>query len=526
MRNRNIQNQAYPLTLFFGNLSYNVKISHKLDWFSIFSCTNKSNLSSKETEMKVLLNDVSGEAHRGEILAVLGPSGSGKSTLIDALANRIFKGSLNGMITLSGEQLDSSLLRAISAYIMQDHLLFPMLTVEETLTFAAELRLLQILSKFEKKKRVHDLIDQLDHQTAAQTIIGDEEHWGVWWRTPAIYSGSPSNLPFFVENLGQPIPTDQNPSDAILDLICDLEYSRDGIDSMAQFNQIWQQQYMGGGKGSEVKQFIAKQSLNLKQAFSQSLDLKQAFSSIISQDKLVPGTTHKDDFKVFTCRFGATLITGIITASLFWQLDNSPRGYQERVTFFAFVTIAVYYICSDGLAITLQERNIMLRETTYNVYRLYSYWLSVSDALTWLPSLLLLSITYSVTTFWAPGLLPDTSCAYMIIVKTLGSLVLFCEVYVTPNEIPLYWIPFHYLSLKKYTYQALMHNEFDDPTRCIVIGIEVFNGTPFVGTELVGLKEQLLRGISHVLGKNIMSWTCTTTGPDLLKQRGMADIGK
>ncbi|XP_027174448.1 ABC transporter G family member 6-like [Coffea eugenioides] len=261
--------------------------------------------------------------------------------------------------------------------------------------------------------------------------------------------------------------------------------------------------------------------------------------------------------EVFTCRFGATPITGIITASLFWQLDNSPREYQERVTFFAFVTIADYYICSDRLAIILQERNIMLRETTYNVYRLYSYWLSVSDALTWLSSLLLLSITYSVTTFWAPGLeggftgfsiyfgvilasfwagnsyilflsglLPDTSRAYMIIVKTLGSLVLFCGVYVTRNEIPLYWIRIHYLSLKKYTYHALMHNEFDDPTRCIVTGIEVFDGTPFVGTEPVGLKEQLLRGISHVLGKNITSWTCTTTGPDLLKQRGMADIGQ
>ena len=162
-----------------------------------------------------------------------------------------------------------------------------------------------------------------------------------------------------MENLGQPIPADQNPSDAILDLICDLEYSRDGIDSMAQFNQIWQQQYMGRGIGSEVKQSTAKQSLNLKQAFSQSLDLKQAFSSIISREKLVSGTTHKDDFstptsvvpkyaspfwteisvlskrsflnsfrmpEVFTCRFGATLITGIITASLFWQLDNSPKG--------------------------------------------------------------------------------------------------------------------------------------------------------------------------------------------------------
>ncbi|KAM7503146.1 hypothetical protein LguiB_002050 [Lonicera macranthoides] len=74
---------------------------------------------------KVLLNDISGEARDGEIMAVLGASGSGKSTLIDALANRITKGSLKGTVTLNGEPLESRLLKVISAYVMKDDLLFP-----------------------------------------------------------------------------------------------------------------------------------------------------------------------------------------------------------------------------------------------------------------------------------------------------------------------------------------------------------------------------------------------------------------
>ncbi|KAM7528372.1 hypothetical protein LguiB_031782 [Lonicera macranthoides] len=58
------------------------------------------------SNMKVRLNDISGEARDGDIMAVLGASGSGKSTLIDALANRITKGSLKGTVTLNGEPLD------------------------------------------------------------------------------------------------------------------------------------------------------------------------------------------------------------------------------------------------------------------------------------------------------------------------------------------------------------------------------------------------------------------------------------
>lgn len=64
-----------------------------------------------------LLNDISGDARDGELLAVMGPSGSGKSTLIDALAHRIY--AVKGTMTLNGKPCSERLLRNISAYVMQ-----------------------------------------------------------------------------------------------------------------------------------------------------------------------------------------------------------------------------------------------------------------------------------------------------------------------------------------------------------------------------------------------------------------------
>ena len=82
-------------------------------------------------------------------------------------------------MTLNNEVLESKLLKVISAYVMQDDLLFPMLTMEETLMFSAEFRLPQSLSASKKKARVQALIDQLGLRNAAKTVIGDEGHRGV-----------------------------------------------------------------------------------------------------------------------------------------------------------------------------------------------------------------------------------------------------------------------------------------------------------------------------------------------------------
>ncbi|KAI3887426.1 hypothetical protein MKW92_050812 [Papaver armeniacum] len=67
----------------------------------------------------------------------------------------------------------------LSSYVMQDDLLFPMLTVEETLMFSAEFRLPRSLSKAKKKARVQAVIKQLGLENAANTMIGDERRRSV-----------------------------------------------------------------------------------------------------------------------------------------------------------------------------------------------------------------------------------------------------------------------------------------------------------------------------------------------------------
>ncbi|CAM8937010.1 unnamed protein product [Rhodiola kirilowii] len=150
----------------FNNLSYSVMKKQKKDGVWI-------------TKEAYLLNDISGQAVRGEVMAIMGPSGAGKSTFLDALAGRIAQGSLQGSVRIDGKPVTTSYMKMISSYVMQDDQLFPMLTVFETFMFAAEVRLPPSISRSEKKKRVYELLEQLGLQSATHTYIGDEGRRGV-----------------------------------------------------------------------------------------------------------------------------------------------------------------------------------------------------------------------------------------------------------------------------------------------------------------------------------------------------------
>jgi ABC-type glutathione transport system ATPase component len=78
----------------FKELSYSVIKKQKKDGVKV----------KKEV---YLLNDISGQALRGQVTAILGPSGAGKSTFLDALAGRIAKGSLEGSVSIDGRSVKS-----------------------------------------------------------------------------------------------------------------------------------------------------------------------------------------------------------------------------------------------------------------------------------------------------------------------------------------------------------------------------------------------------------------------------------
>lgn len=144
-----------------------------------YTVTKKKKVDGKWSNEDVdLLHDITGYAPKGCITAVMGPSGAGKSTLLDGLAGRIASGSLKGKVSLDGISVNASLIKRTSAYIMQEDRLFPMLTVYETLMFAADFRL-GPLSAVDKRQRVEKLIEQLGLSSSRNTYIGDEGTRGV-----------------------------------------------------------------------------------------------------------------------------------------------------------------------------------------------------------------------------------------------------------------------------------------------------------------------------------------------------------
>ncbi|OIW06814.1 hypothetical protein TanjilG_03709 [Lupinus angustifolius] len=648
--------RAVPFVLSFSNLTYSVKIPWKLNFSEIFSRRRNHHGAaavaveptigeSTFTRSKILLNDISGETRDGEIMAVLGASGSGKSTLIDALANRIAKGKLKGTVALNGEALESRLLKVISAYVMQDDLLFPMLTVEETLTFAAEFRLPRTLSKSKKKARVQALIDQLGLRNAAKTIIGDEGHRGVSGgerrrvsigidiihdpillfldeptsgldstsafmvvkvlqriaqsgsivimsihqpsyrilglldrmiflsRGQTVYSGSPSQLPSFFAEFGHPIPETDNRTEFALDLIRDLEGSPGGTKTLVEFNKSWQSMKKSQHQTLHTTNRSPEQNgMSLKEAISASISrgklVSGATNTKTNPSSMVPafanpfwiemGTLSKRSFlnsrrmpELFGMRLGTVMVTGFILATMFWQLDDSPKGVQERLGFFAFAMSTTYYTTADALPVFLQERYIFMRETAYNAYRRSSY--LVSHALVALPALVFLSLAFAAITFWAVGLdggflfyflvilasfwagnsfvtflsgvVPHVMLGYTIVVAILAYFLLFSGFFINRDRIPSYWIWFHYMSLVKYPYEAVLQNEFGDPIKCFVKGVQIFDNTPLKAVPNA-LKLKLLESMSNTLGMRITSSTCLTTGSDVLQQNGVTQLGK
>ncbi|KAJ4744604.1 ABC transporter G family member 2 [Rhynchospora pubera] len=631
--------QPLPFLFEFTNLYYSVKKPKKIMPLASLPSFNNRLASDTTTSAvdlsrtKILLNNISGKAREGEIFAVLGASGSGKSTLIDALADRISRESLRGSITLNGEPIDSRLMKMISAYVMQDDLLFPMLTVEETLMFSAEFRLPRALPASKKKARVEALIDQLGLRNAASTIIGDEGHRGVSGgerrrvsigtdiihdpillfldeptsgldsssafmvvqvikkiaesgsvvimtihqpsyriigllnhvlflsRGQTVYSGPPNGLHNFFAEFGQPIPEHENPTEFALDLIRELEYNdpSSGAKSLVEFNSMYQAKVSKPAKPS-----YAASPLTLRDAIAASVSrgrLGASMDEFANPFWIEVGVLTKRSFtntkrmpELFVMRLGTIMVTGFILATIFWRLDASPKGVQERLGFFAMAMSTMFYVCADALPVFLQERYIYLRETSHNAYRKASY--VISNAIVAFPPLVFLSLAFALITFFAVGLaggssaflffvliilasfwagtgfvsflsavVPHVMIGYTVVVAILAYFLLFSGFFINRDRIPDYWIWFHYLSLVKYPYEAVLQNEFDRSNTCFSRGVQMFFGTP-IGKMNGTVQEKVLAAISQTLKSNLTTTSCIATGSDILKEQAVTQLSK
>lgn len=128
----------------------------------------------------LLIKNVSG-CINGGLWGIMGSSGSGKTTLLSILSRRIdsigFK--WTGEACLNGKPYCNATLKNMSAYVMQDDLLYPALTIADTLYYTAELRMPAEATADEKSKRVDEVMKMMGISHCHNTIVGDSRKKGL-----------------------------------------------------------------------------------------------------------------------------------------------------------------------------------------------------------------------------------------------------------------------------------------------------------------------------------------------------------
>ncbi|NQW63421.1 MAG: FHA domain-containing protein [Deltaproteobacteria bacterium] len=129
--------------------------------------------------IKRIVDEVSLTMLPGEFVGLMGPSGAGKTTLLQAING--YKRPSQGTVFVNGldlyEHYDA--FRQTIGYVPQEDIVYPHLTVYESLFATAKLRLPSDLSDEEIDKQIRDVLRTLEIDHVADTIIGDKEDKGI-----------------------------------------------------------------------------------------------------------------------------------------------------------------------------------------------------------------------------------------------------------------------------------------------------------------------------------------------------------
>lgn len=425
-----------------------------------------------------LLNSVSFTASSSRIMAVVGPSGAGKSTLLRILSGRgtgaeIAKPptvSINGHAVTSRAQL-----RRLCGFVTQEDNLLPLLTVRETILFAALFRLRAAMTARERHEKVEALMQELGLSEVADNYVGGGET-----SSRGVSGGERKRVSIAVDIVHDPPvllldePTsglDSRSAMDVLALLHDVARARRQVVVLS----IHQPSYRMLGYISSllllsrgaVAHFGTLKSL--EDALAQlghkipmqlnPLELAMEVTGQLEEDhaKFAALAMHKDHDdeeeslvngsdgglhfpehgycsravevaaltvrcwrtmyrtqQLFAARAAQAVVGGLGLGSVFFHLRPDPDGVALRLGFFAFSLSFLLSSTVEALPILLHERRVLMREASRRAYRLSSY--VVANALVFAPCLLAVALLFSAPVYWLVGLRASlTAFAFFIL---------------------------------------------------------------------------------------------------------------
>ncbi|XP_059304710.1 ABC transporter G family member 4 [Lycium ferocissimum] len=489
-----------------------------------------------------ILKDISFTAYPAQILAIVGPSGAGKSTLLDILAAGTSPTS--GTLLLNSLPLHNpSFFRKLSAYVPQHDCCLPQLTVSETFAFSARLlnpkladvscivdsllaelrlthlahtRLAHALSGGERRRvsiglsLLHDpailLLDEptsgLDSNSALnvmQTLrsITDSRQRTVLLsihqpsfkilatidkilllsKGTVVHFGTLSSLECFLLENGFTVPPQLN----------SLEYAMEMLNQLNQKKPITPISLPSPPKNPTTPENKTGEVRYRSSRVHEIAVLYSRFWKIIYRTRQLLLTNALQALGV-----------GIVLGTIYINIGFGKAGIEKRFGLFAFTLTFLLSSTTETLPIFINERPILLRETSSGVYRLSSY--LVANTLVFLPYLLVIAILYSVSLYFLVGLCaswqaftyfvltiwvivlmansfvlflssvaPNYIAGTSLVTLLLAGSFLFSGYFISKETMPKFWTMLHYLSMYKYGLDALLINEYSClVTKCLI----------------------------------------------------------
>ncbi|KAF7102733.1 hypothetical protein CFC21_103814 [Triticum aestivum] len=420
---------------------------------------------SRSSRCRLVLRNVGCRARPGELLAIVGPSGAGKSTLLEILSGRLEPSSSNPAdLRVNGSPVDAAALRRLCGYVTQRDVLFPLLTVRETLHFSARLRLgpdaydpaaVDALVDDLALARVADArVKDLSGGERRRVSIGveavrdpavlvlDEPTSGLDSASAlqivgALRAMAESRGRTVVLSIHQPGARIVKMFDAVLLLAAGsvlhhgsvdalhslltgaglrlpphvdaVEFAIDSVDELRLHLHLQQQQR---DRRCTLQQLFQQHKLKAQADDDSAAGMLTAGGSngqhryANSWPREVAVLSQRF-FKnvartrqLFACRTVCMLVAGLALGSIFYDLAEDKAA--ERVGLFAFLLTFLLSSTTEALPVFLQEREILAKETSSGAYRVSAY--AVANALVFLPFQLALAAVFAAPAYWLTGL--------------------------------------------------------------------------------------------------------------------------
>lgn len=383
----------------------------------------------------------------------------------------------------------------------------PILLLDEPtsgLDSTSALQVIELLSSIAKGKERTVVLSI--HQPSYR-ILQYISNFLILSRGSVVHNGSLESLEGTINELGYQIPMQLNALEFAMEIISTLEesYSKTCLSSVEKEEEQYSYLMFPEGQIGRVQQHkdSSQKGTCYFSILFEIMFLCSRFWKIIYRTK-----------QLFLARTMQAIVGGFGLGSVYLKLRKDEGGVAERLGLFAFSLSFLLSSTVEALPIYLQERSVLMKESSRGAYRISSY--LIANTIVFLPFLFVVALLFAVPIYWLVGLnssitafafftfivwlivlmasslvlflsavSPDFISGNSLICTVLGAFFLFSGYFIPKESIPKYWLFMYYVSLYRYPLDSLLINEYwsvrsecfswqaQDHSKCLLTGLDV-----------------------------------------------------